>query len=177
MIRQAERLDLDLIVRHVKPAIGRTFEQDLDEQDRGDHTLFLAFADQTITGWGFIRWLGPRDPEAARLFPDAPEIYRLEVSELLRSTGIGRALITAMEHAAAARGYPQVSLGVGHDNPRAYALYQALGYENTALDAYYDEYEYPLDSGAIATARDLCRYLVKRVPPTANEAKPDEAKR
>ena len=41
------------------------------------------------------------------------------------------------------------------------ALYQTLGYQDTALTEYFDEYEYPLEDGGFGLARDLCRYLVK----------------
>ena len=163
MIRQAERSDLPLLEQFLKPAVGRTSQQEFDEQDSGDHSLFIAVDEDELLGWSFIRWLGPRDAEAMRLFPNAPEIYRLEVREPYRSTGLGRLLIGAMEAQAAADGYPAVSLGVGHENPRAYALYQVLGYEDTALTEYYDEYQYPLEGGGFGLARDLCRYLVKRL--------------
>ncbi len=136
---------------------------ELEEQARGERSLLISVQEGAILGWGFIRWLGPRDPEALRLFPDAPEIYRLEVREAHRSAGLGRALINAMIEQAAARGFPAVSLGVGHENPRAYALYRQLGFADTELEAYYDEYQYPLEEGGYGTARDLCRYLLKHI--------------
>ena len=98
-----------------------------------------------------------------RLFPQAPEIFRLEVVEPRRSQGIGRRLIGAMEEAARARSFEQTSLGVGHENSRAHELYQALHYEDTAITEYWDEYQYPLPDGGIGVARDLCRYLVKQL--------------
>jgi ribosomal protein S18 acetylase RimI-like enzyme len=161
VIRQAALADLPLIERDLKPAVGRTFQQELDEQDRDEHSLFITVDAGELLGWGFIRWLGPRDAEALRLFPKAPEIYRLEVRAPFRSTGLGRLLIGAMESEAVREGFREVSLGVGHENPRAYALYQTLGYQDTALTEYFDEYEYPLEDGGFGLARDICRYLVK----------------
>jgi ribosomal protein S18 acetylase RimI-like enzyme len=162
-IRQARAEDLKLLDRYVKPAVGKTFKQDLDEQARDEHALFIASAKEEIFGWGFIRWHGPRDPKAKQLFPEAPEIYRLEVRESHRSQGIGRSLIAGMEAHAVARGFKAISLGVGHENPKAYSLYQELGFEDTELEEYFDEYQYPLKDGGFGTARDLCRYLVKRI--------------
>jgi ribosomal protein S18 acetylase RimI-like enzyme len=162
-IRQAEEDDLELIERDVKAAVGRSFELEMQEQARGIHSLFIVLDGEEIVGWGFIRWSGPRDPQAMKLYPDAPEIYRLEIRESLRSSGIGRELIAKMESAAAYRGFSRVSLGVGHENPRACSLYRQLGYEETELEAYVDEYEYPLKEGGFGTAKDLCRFLVKRI--------------
>lgn len=160
-IREVEAADIPLLEQWVKAAVGRTFTQELSEQDRGIHSVFIAIDNNEILGWSFIRWLGPRDPRAAELFPEAPEIYRLEVREALRSKRIGRQIISALENAALTHAYSAVSLGVAHDNPRAYALYKELGYQDTPLDAYYDEYDYPLPGGGVGHASDLCRYLVK----------------
>ena len=162
-IRQVEAADIPLLEQRVKVALGRTFTQELLEQNQGIHSVFIAIENNEILGWSFIRWLGPRDPKAAELFPEAPEIYRLEVREELRSKGIGRQIISVLENAALANAYSAVSLGVAHDNARAYALYKELGYQDTPLDAYYDEYAYPLPGGGVGHASDLCRYLVKRL--------------
>jgi len=162
-IRQAGNEDLELLRRDVKPAVGRTFEKELEEQSRGIHSLFIAVNENDVVGWGFVRWAGPRDIQAEELFPDAPEIYRLEVREKYRSSGIGRRLIAEMEAVAVLRGFSEVSLGVDHENPRAYSLYKELGFGDTELDEYFDEYQYPLKEGGFETARDLCRYLVKQL--------------
>ena len=168
VIRTVIPADIPLLDQQVKAAFGRTFTQELAEQEQGIHSLFIAAAGGLIYGWSFIRWLGPRDPKAAELFPDAPEIYRLEVLEQHRSGGIGQRIIEALEDEARARSYPAISLGVDHENPRAYALYQRLGYQVTTLDAYYDEYDYPLPDGEVGRAKDLCRYLVKPLSSCAN---------
>ena len=64
---------------------------------------------------------------------------------------------------AASKGFKEVSLGVGYENPKAYSLYRELGFEDTELEEYFDEYQYPLEGGGLGVARDLCRYLVKRL--------------
>ena len=56
-----------------------------------------------------------------------------------------------------------MSFGVGHENPRAESLHEQLGYEGTELEAYFDEYQYPLEDGGFGVARDLCRFLVERI--------------
>ena len=161
VVRMASTADIPMLERDVRGVWGGSFETDLEQQDAGLHSCFIAVVDSEILGSGFIRWAGPRDPEASRLFPAAPEIYRLAVKEERRSQGIGTLLIAAMEQDAQGKGYRSVSLGVGHENPRAYSLYKRLGFADTTLTEYYDEYFYPTPDGKTAKARDLCRYLVK----------------
>lgn len=161
--RQAERTDIAVLERDLKAAVGRTIEMELEEQREGIHSIYIAIAESTVVGWGFIRWLGPRDAAAMDMFPRAPEIFRLEVLDEYRSAGIGRRLIAAMGSAATSRGYSEVSLGVAHANPRAYSLYKRIGFEDTKLDEYFDEYQYPLEGGGYAVARDRCRYMIKQL--------------
>lgn len=160
-VRQAVESDLERLNRDVKPSFGRTFAQELAEQAAGLQSIVIALKDEDCIGWGFIHWPGPRDAENRKRFPDAPELFRLEVEASHRARGIGTQVIKDMEALVKARGFRQVSLGVGHENPRAYKLYKRLGYEDTEITEYYDEYQYPLPDGGVATAKDLCRYLVK----------------
>jgi ribosomal protein S18 acetylase RimI-like enzyme len=161
VIRIATHSDIPLMERDVKGSWGKPFEDDLKEQDAGIHSCFISVLDDCIVGSGFIRWHGPRDPEAFHLFPESPEIYRLAVLEEFQARGNGQALIAAMEDKARQKGFRSVSLGVGHENVRANNLYKRLGYQDTELVEYWDEYDYPTPDGKTATARDLCRYLVK----------------
>jgi len=160
-VRLAGEADLPALERDVRPSFGRTHGDELADQAKGIHDWFIAVSPDGVLGSGFVRWAGPRDAEAARRFPDAPEIYRLDVAEAARSRGIGTALIAAMEAAASARGICSISLGVGHGNLGALRLYERLGFARTSLDEYIDEYRYETADGRVATARDLCRYLVK----------------
>jgi len=152
-----------MMTRDIKASWGKSFEEDLAEQDAGLHSCFIAILKGEIIGSGFIRWAGPRDEVAVQLFPEAPEIYRLEVRQEFRSKGLGTKLIAAMEAAARDNGRHSISLGVDYENPRAYDLYKRLGFEDSELTEYYDEYLYPTVDGQTATARDLCRYLVKQI--------------
>ena len=162
MFRAAVEDDLEVLKRDVKAAVDRSFELELADQADDVHSIFIALdAQGAVLGSGFIHWRGPRDPAALALFPDAPEIFRVEVRQAHRSRGIGGRLIQAMEACVRVRGYRQVGLGVAHANPDAYRLYRKLGYLDTQLSEYYDEYQYPVAGGGYATARDLCRYLAK----------------
>ena len=160
-IRQAEPADLDRIKRDLKGIASRSFEQELEEQAQGILSFFLSLDRDKVIGCGFIRWHGPRHPAAQQLFPNAPEIYRLEVHRTFRSYGIGQALMAKMEEAAAAQGYEAVSLGVAHQNWRAYSLYTKLGYADTQLNAYDDEQRYQREDGGFDVVKTRCRYMLK----------------
>ena len=59
---------------------------------------------------------------------DAGNIWMLAVHERFQSLGIGAQLIAALEHKIIDHGRPLARMLVEHDNPRARALCQRLGY-------------------------------------------------
>ena len=162
-IRIATEADLPSLKWGIKPSFGRSIQVEFDDQEQGQQSIFIALIQGTLVGSGFLRWMGPRDETISTLFPDTPEIFRLDVDEQRRSQGIGSALIAVMEEEARRRGYTRLGLGVAHENPRALALYERVGFERTAITSYYDEYKYQIGDGPVETARDLCRFLTKPI--------------
>jgi ribosomal protein S18 acetylase RimI-like enzyme len=59
---------------------------------------------------------------------DAGNIWMLAVHERFQSLGVGAQLIAAVEHKIIDHGRPLARMLVEHDNPRARALYERLGY-------------------------------------------------
>jgi GNAT superfamily N-acetyltransferase len=59
---------------------------------------------------------------------DTVELKRVWTSPRRRRAGLGRAVVTALEQAAVARGRSRVFLTTGPRQPEARALYLALGY-------------------------------------------------
>ena len=86
-------------------------------------------------GNGLLVGLGAVD---FRPDPAAGTIWMLSVHERLQSLGLGTAVIRDLEERVARRGLRAVRLLVEHDNPRAKALYERLGYveSGTAIDAW-----------------------------------------
>lgn len=161
IIRPARQDDEQVFNRDVKNSYGRSYADEWQDMQAGEHSIFVAWLKGEIVGSGFVRWLGPRDEKAFSLWPKAPEVLRLNVNPEVQSLGIGSRLISAMEVEAKRRGFPSISLGVAHDNERAYQLYLRLGYGDTELTSYRDEYQYPTPGGGVALASEVCRYLVK----------------
>ncbi|HVL96633.1 MAG TPA: GNAT family N-acetyltransferase [Solirubrobacteraceae bacterium] len=63
-----------------------------------------------------------------RLGPDVAELKRMYVVPDRRGSGLGRALLAALEDAARDLGYARVRLDTGPQQPEAEALYRASGY-------------------------------------------------
>lgn len=70
--------------------------------------------------------------------PGAGTLTMLSVRESWQSLGLGTILIAALEERVREHGLPRAVLAVEHDNPRAVALYQRLGYRRvgTELDGW-----------------------------------------
>lgn len=66
--------------------------------------------------------------------PGAGELTMLSVRESWQSLGLGTILITALEERVRAHGLARAVLAVEHDNPRAAALYQRLGYRQVGSE-------------------------------------------
>ena len=115
-----------------------TFESDawsiesMNSELASPHTYYLfAFDAQSPTvlaGYGGL--LAPEDSGEG-------DIQTLAVTPSARRHGLGRALVTGLLAAAAARGAEEVFLEVRADNPNARALYDSLGFEQIAVRAKY----------------------------------------
>jgi GNAT superfamily N-acetyltransferase len=87
--------------------------------------LFLvAWVDDRAVGCGGVR---AHDG-------DIGELKRMYVQPAYRRTGVGRAVLAALEARARALGYARLRLETGVRQPEAIALYRAAGYE--PIEAY-----------------------------------------
>lgn len=95
---------------------------------------FILVAEVEGTVAGFLTLTFEEGP--VYLVPEArpyAHIGDLAVDESLRRRGIGRALMTAAEAAAAKRGYRELVIGVLHGNEAAEAAYRTQGYRDLGL--------------------------------------------
>lgn len=96
------------------------------EQVTPPHGAFVvAWAGDEPAGCGAIR---------PSVFDDACEIKRMYVRSSARGRGVARALVAALEAAAADLGYRRVVLETGVMQPEAMALYESSGY--TPIESY-----------------------------------------
>lgn len=160
-IRQAQELDLSLLDRAFRSAFQRTHQDDIRDQQAQILSFYVAWLDSTPIGHGFVRWVGPRDSVVRSAFPDCPEIYRLEVLEQFRGRSIGTQIISHCESEAISLGFSTIGIGVSLNNPKAAKLYYRLGYKQSAVSEYIDEYKRQRDDGTIEFVQDPLTWLIK----------------
>jgi GNAT superfamily N-acetyltransferase len=96
-------------------------------------TWYIWWVDHEPRGWVLIQWNGKPT------VPSVPDLNDLYVHPSFRSQGIGTKIIKSCEQIVRSAGYDKLGLAVNPDlNPRAYALYQRLGYSAITQDKYLD---------------------------------------
>jgi GNAT superfamily N-acetyltransferase len=89
-------------------------------------------ADEPI-GWALIQWDGKSTA------PGYPDLFDLYVHTSFRNQGIGTEILLECEQLVRDAGHKKLWLAVNPDlNPRAYALYQRLGYRAVSQEKYLD---------------------------------------
>jgi ribosomal protein S18 acetylase RimI-like enzyme len=92
----------------------------------------------------------------------AGTLCQAAVHPVLQSCGIGTLLVQVAEKRITARGYTTAELAVEHDNPRARALYERLGY--VAYGNEPDEWDAEGADGRIVRHRAMCTLMRKPLP-------------
>jgi ribosomal protein S18 acetylase RimI-like enzyme len=109
----------------------------LERQSRDEVYVVVAELDGQPVGRVGLDFRHFDDPRTAYL-------WAAHVEPSFQGRGIGTALMGELERVALARDIDRIRLAVGKDNPRAFSLYQRLGYrpdgEETQRWSYPDEY-------------------------------------
>ena len=108
------------------------FRQSFLDAERGQRSLLVAVAGHEMVGQVFIQLSSSETryaDGAARGY-----LYALRVRPAWQGLGLGTRLIAAAEDALLAMGFSVAVIAAGKDNPRAYQLYQRLGYKTFAED-------------------------------------------
>jgi ribosomal protein S18 acetylase RimI-like enzyme len=154
-------MELRLRFRDLEPAdLG-----DLDWSGGPEHIRAVAAALETSYTGDVALLVGclPNDRLIAmggvdfRPSQDAGHIWMLAVHERFRSLGLGAQLIGSLELKIIDHGRPLARMLVEHDNPRARALYERLGYVETGAT---------LDSWPVAGGRTYvtaCTIMERRL--------------
>lgn len=118
-VRAVRRSDLDSLTELAGSADRAEVRVRAAEQ--GDEEMLVAVTTENVVGVVSVRWQGGCDA------PN-PWLYGLAVVTSARRRGIGRALVEAVEAAAAVRGADTVSLDVDVADDAAITFYRRLGY-------------------------------------------------
>jgi Acetyltransferases len=106
----------------VASAVRGWVTDSLDRADDPDHAVFVAIREGRIAGFTTVT--------TRRHFTGDLDAYigELVVAAQMERMGIGRALVSAAESWARARGLRRITLETGAANTRARGFYRALGY-------------------------------------------------
>lgn len=109
-------------------AVAAVVEESLfDERLASSSSLYLiAEADGQPAGFALVIF---KQRPAWSTIPASAEIDAIAVTQFLRGSGIGKALLAASEAWASEKGAAYLSLGVHAFNTRAQSLYQEFGFE------------------------------------------------
>lgn len=121
----------------VRPSAGLHKGRLLDAQHSTFRYLIMQQEGQLV-GFASLVFRRPASWLNADNTQHLPEINDLYIAEAERGKGYGTAAISTMERMAAEAGYQQLYISTEPiDNPRAYSLYQRLGYHPVQSEPYH----------------------------------------
>lgn len=132
------------------------YEEQWQAHRAGDICVLVADFNGFPIGQAAIHWRGKPT------HPHIPDLQSLRVFPAFQGMQVGSRLLEASEQMVAARGFAQVSLAVGIENPRARALYERLGYYAIG-QPYDDEWHYTDARGQIQRVIEHVLDLVKQL--------------
>lgn len=132
------------------------YERQWEQHCAGTVCALVADFNGFPIGQGSIHWQGKPT------HPHIPDIQSLRVFDAFRGLGIGSQLLVAGERLVAARGFAQVSLAAGLQNPAARRLYERLGYHAVG-EPYNDAWHYINAQGVTVHVAEMVIDLVKNL--------------
>lgn len=161
-VRDAEGADLLALVA-IKGAGSEALHRDRLREAQGSGFRYLVLlAGERLVAFGCLvirrpaTWSDGSDPL------HLPCIIDLQVKETCRNQGFGSELIRHMERIAAEMGFEHLYIAVEPgNNPRAYALYQRLGYRSLQTKPYLKVWEFTDSGGRLHHGEDWLVDMVK----------------
>ena len=164
-VREAVEADIPALT-HIKGTGSEAIHRDRlrDSQDPG-FQYFVLLVDRDILGFACLVKRRPPYWSDADDTQHLPQIVDLQVKESHRGHGYGSHFIHALERVAAQEGFRFLYLRVEPvDNPRAYALYQRLGYQPIQSEPYRKSWKFTDSQGNDHCGEDWVVDLVKQLP-------------
>ena len=161
-VRLLSRCEIPILDAYldVERLAGRHHERFAQQRD-GRLTYLIAWQGGIPIGHTMVRWEGTTDAHVADRISACAHVEDLFVMPDLRSRGIGTRILAHGECLAVERGFTQIGLAVGIDNPRARALYERLGYVDTGFGVFKIGGTYTDIHDKQREWREVCEYLVK----------------
>jgi len=161
-VRDAEQADVPALTA-IKGAGSEGLQRDRLRDARGLGFRYVVLVvDQELIGFACLVSRRPMYWSDADDTQHLPQIVDLQVKESHRGRGYGSDFIRAIERIAAEAGYRQLYLSVEPStNPRAYALYQRLGYQPLQPEPYRKIWEFTDSAGRVHRGEDWVVDMVK----------------
>ena len=127
-----------------------------------DFRYLVLVADHELIGFACLVMRRPASWSDADDTHHLPQIVDLQVQEAHRGQGYGSAFVRALERIAAAASYRHSYLSVDPvHNPRAYALYQRLGYQPLQAQPYRKVWAFTDSAGTTHRGEDWVVDMVR----------------
>lgn len=159
-VRDASAEDLTALTRlKQSEAVHRDRLQ--DAQSPTFRYMVLDRAGEVI-GFACLVFARPQAWSDAHDTSHLPQLVDVQIAPALRSRGYGACLINALEQLAAGSGSREIFLAVDPlSNPRAYALYERLGYRPLQANPYMKHWEFVDSGGNLHSGNDWTVDMVK----------------
>lgn len=137
----------------------------LRDAESPDFRYLVLVRDQEVIG--FVCLVFRRPPSWGNVddVKHLPQIIDLYVADSQQGQGYGTAAIHLLERMAFERGAQHIYISVEPiANPRAYALYQRLGYQRIQIEPYFYHWIFVSDDGTIEEGKEWLVDMVKPLP-------------
>ena len=163
VVRDAEEGDIPKLTA-IKGVGSEVIHRDrLRDAQNGSFRYLVILVGQEVIGFACLVFRRPSYWSDAGELEHLPQIVDLQIQEAWRGQGYGTAFIRAIEQLAAAE-TNQIYIRVEPiDNPRAYALYQQLGYQSLQTQPYQKTWEFTDSEGELHRGMDWVVDMVKKL--------------
>jgi GNAT superfamily N-acetyltransferase len=163
-VRDAVPADIPALTT-IKGAGSDVLHRDrLDDAKRSDIRYLVLVVEHAVIGFACLVLHRPASWSDANDTQHLPQMIDLQVQEAQRGQGNGAAFVHAIERIAATAGYGHLYLSVDPlTNPRAYALYQRLGYQQIQAEPYQKTWAVTDAEGQLHRGEDWIVDMVKQV--------------
>jgi GNAT superfamily N-acetyltransferase len=161
-VRDAQEEDIPALAA-IKGAGSEALHRDrLQDARWGSLRYLVMLVDGDLIGFACLIFRRPAYWSDAADTQNLPQMVDLQVAKARRGQGWGSAFVGAVERAALEAGYDQLYLSVEPlHNPRAFALYQRLGYRALQAEPYQKAWAFTDSSGKLQSGEDVVLDMVK----------------
>ena len=163
-VRDAEKADVPVLAAIKGEGTEAIHRDRMRDAQSTAFRYVVLLADKGIIGFACLVMRRPAYWSDANDTRYLPQIVDLQVKESLRGQGYGSNFIRAIERIARDLGHTHLYISVEPlENPRAYALYQRLGYEQLQSEPYQKLWEFRDSVGKLHRGEDQVVDMMKQL--------------